>query len=192
MQTGNSQLVRKCLTILLIFLFLSPCYKESAAQNADETSASLEKILSNIPHVFQGNGFTVGYFDDWREESIGSDSDDPIMKLGSPSLPAVLFLRKGQDHRSKGYNNLEDIVDAMWTLQIAENPEIEVQSRDNITIGGQTAIKVVYRMNSPDGYWYVIQAHFMLGNRVYTFTGNTPYNENLSKSLAEMDEISKV
>lgn len=175
--------------LLFIITFIVPIVTDVGEMQA--------LLTPQPPKTFQGDGFTLTYPNGW--ETIDAFAEQDLCK--QPGVECILAIV----HPSRDGTNInlirvaldeETTVDendqAEWAYFESVTPDVNLESRDIIEIGGQPAIRRVFSAPSsdvPSGRVHVLQVYIVKGLTVYTFTGVAQSADTLTQHRAEIEEI---
>ena len=174
--------------LLFIITFIAP-----VTRNVREMETLL---IPQPPQTFQGDGFTLTYPGGWEEVDAGQDwcnkqpGSECILAILHPSGDGtnIVLIRFALEEET----TLEAYDQASWAGIESEIPDVNLESRDIIEIGGQPAIRRVFSLSTPDmpsGRGHFLQVILVKGLAAYYFMGTTISADTSTQYRAEIEEI---
>ena len=148
------------------------------------------------PQVFQSDALTLTYPGSWQVVDISKQDicNRPGVKcliaIGSPSGDGtnINLMRFTLDQKI----TVEELDQALWTQYESSNPDVALESRKAIEVGGQPATRRIFNIPSSQvisGQAHLLQIYIVNGLALYQFTVWAPSADALTLHQSEVDEI---
>src|SRR3990172_2831201 len=146
------------------------------------------------PQVFQDDALTLTYPGGWQVLDISQLDKQPgveyLIAIGSPSGDGtnITLIRFTFDQEA----SVEELDQALWASFESSSPDVVLESREAIEVGGLPAIRRIFNYPSPQvtgGRLHKLQIDIVNGLALYQFTVRAPGADALTQHQAEIEEI---
>lgn len=168
-----------------------------ARPTARPTSAPENTPVAFAGQVFEGDGFTLAYPDGWV--SVDVDLAPICQEVVAPAVCALVITSPDDEtmltlqHVETASNvTAEQLDTAIWAMMEENDPSLELESREEIEMDRQLAIRRVARMadpGSPTGQAYLLMVVTVKDSVFYQFIGMSTSAEALKKALSDVEDI---
>ena len=168
------------------------------ASSALRTQREVETLLTpQPPQTFQGDDFTLTYPTGWEATDAFAGQDfckqpgvECLFAIGHPSRDGtnINLIRFALEEEA----TVEEIDQVLWAQFESVTPDVNLESRDTMEVGGQPAVRRVFSAPSSEASGvrgYMLQVYIVKGLTFYQFTGWTPSADALTQHRAEIEEI---
>ncbi len=155
------------------------------------------QLTPEPPQVFQGNDLTLTYPGAWKvldmsqQDVCKQRGVECLIQIGSPSDGTnINLVRFTLDQEA----SVEEVDQALWAQFESGAPDVALESREAMEVGGQPAVRRIFNMPSqqvPSERAHLLQIFIVKELSLYQFTVFAPSADALTQHLAEIEEITK-
>lgn len=169
--------------------------QSTLASQISTVSANIQEAL--MPQSFKGGGIQLAYPDGWQKVDISQLLD----YCKQPGVECLFAIR----HTSGDHTNInlmrltlqrkasvEEIDLEAWKAYESSTPDVSLESREIIEIGGQSAIRRIFTapvQSFTGGRGYIMQVYIVKELSLYEITSAAPNAEVFKQHRTEIDEI---